>query len=612
LTVAHQPGDERADDAANRSAGSSDGTLAGLMVGAAVFLSFLAYSAVQAPVPGPNEPHYLCKAKHYWNPDFCSGDFFLESSNAHLVFYQTVGWMTRWLSLEQTAWIARLIAYALLAFGWTRLVGKFTAGRMSPLWAAWVYLAAVTVGNLSGEWIVGGVEAKVFSYGFLFWALASVMESRWKTAGVFGGLSISFHPVVGCWGVIAAASAAGLLTIGRRFGITVRDNTVWRSDRTTVRGDAENPGEWLRRSAVPVLLLVVLSLPGVVPAVGLLLSGDNANAAQANRIQVFIRLGHHLDPVRFGTVAWGRYDIEAAWLGYVFLMLFWLALFLRTRRSSLEGAWREHAAKQKPPNGNVEARGLPFHAAPPPPGRSSVDDAFACFVTATALIAAVGYLAGQFRRLPDGMPHPDTALLPLRVMVLKLYPFRLFDVMLPLAAAVSVTNLLEQRATSFTAWQRPRWLSPGLFNGATFVGFLAFALLRPIPDRTPSHMPPQELEHWMATCRWVQEHLPADVVVLTPSATWTYRNSWAFKWYAQRPEYFSFKDCPQDAEGILEWNRRRKYLLQWSARHEEDGYSVSELDELRTRAGITHIIVPDPEHQLGYRVYSLHEQAFLR
>ena len=57
-----------------------------------VFLSFFIFSAVRAPVPAVNEPHYLSKAKHYWNPNWCRGDFFLESSNTHLVFYQTFGW----------------------------------------------------------------------------------------------------------------------------------------------------------------------------------------------------------------------------------------------------------------------------------------------------------------------------------------------------------------------------------------------------------------------------------------------------------------------------------------------------------------------------------------
>ena len=65
------------------------------LVIAAVFLSFTLDSFARYPIPGPNESHYLCKAKHYWNPEWCARDLFLSSSNAHLVFYQTFGLLTR-------------------------------------------------------------------------------------------------------------------------------------------------------------------------------------------------------------------------------------------------------------------------------------------------------------------------------------------------------------------------------------------------------------------------------------------------------------------------------------------------------------------------------------
>ena len=44
------------------------------------------------PVPDVNESHYLSKAKHYWNPDWCRNDFFVNTADAHQVFYWTFGW----------------------------------------------------------------------------------------------------------------------------------------------------------------------------------------------------------------------------------------------------------------------------------------------------------------------------------------------------------------------------------------------------------------------------------------------------------------------------------------------------------------------------------------
>src|SRR5438874_1639684 len=84
-----------------------------------VFAVFFLHGAW--PVPDVNEPHYLSKAKHYWDNSWCKNDFFLSTADAHQVFYWTFGWVTRFLSLEQAAWLGRLLTWALLAWAWRRL-----------------------------------------------------------------------------------------------------------------------------------------------------------------------------------------------------------------------------------------------------------------------------------------------------------------------------------------------------------------------------------------------------------------------------------------------------------------------------------------------------------
>ena len=70
-----------------------------------LFLLFFVYTA--SDVPAVNEAHYLTKAKHYWNPQWCQRDLFLASADAHVVFYWSVGWLTRYFTLPQSAWIGR-------------------------------------------------------------------------------------------------------------------------------------------------------------------------------------------------------------------------------------------------------------------------------------------------------------------------------------------------------------------------------------------------------------------------------------------------------------------------------------------------------------------------
>lgn len=145
---------------------------------AIVFLELLIYSAVQAPVPGVNEPQYLGKAAHYWDASWAAGDRFLDSSNPHLVFYFTVGWLTRFLPLAATAWIARVAGYGLLAIGWTALASAITRSWWAAATSAAFFLLCGSVGNLSGEWLVGGIEGKTFAYGLLFLAISLWLKER--------------------------------------------------------------------------------------------------------------------------------------------------------------------------------------------------------------------------------------------------------------------------------------------------------------------------------------------------------------------------------------------------------------------------------------------------
>ena len=56
------------------------------------------------PVPDVNEPYYLGKAIHFWNPDWLGGDFFMESADAHQVFDLGFGWLSLLLPPVPLAW----------------------------------------------------------------------------------------------------------------------------------------------------------------------------------------------------------------------------------------------------------------------------------------------------------------------------------------------------------------------------------------------------------------------------------------------------------------------------------------------------------------------------
>ncbi len=180
---------------------------------------FLGFSLIRSPIPGVNESHYLCKARHFWQPEWCRGDLFLESANPHAVFYAVFGWLTTRLSLEQTALLIRAGQSLLLAAGWLAVTVRCLGDQRRAITAAVLFLLLHATGTWSGEWIIGGAESKVWAYGFLMLGMAAAIDGRWPVAGLLSGLAVSFHPVVGCWGVLIAGIGWVLNRLAvRQFG----------------------------------------------------------------------------------------------------------------------------------------------------------------------------------------------------------------------------------------------------------------------------------------------------------------------------------------------------------------------------------------------------------
>lgn len=510
-----------------------------LLVVAAVWVSFLLVSFVAAPIPAVNEPHYLTMSRHYWNPSWCAGDFFLNSFAAHRVFYQTFGWLTLWFELKTVAMIGRMISLAMLATSWTSLVSRMHRGELvvqhvlkseaqakplvnstshalqasmrdsscaalsvrSILLSAWLFLGLQAIGNLSGEWLVGGVESKVFAYAFVFWSISAILGGRMMLASLCCGAAVSFHPIVGVWHLL------GISFVG-----------IWRC--------------WQRRSEQPRLrpafrlshLLggVCVAIPGLVPALQMLRSVEPRESFAANYIQVFYRLKHHLDPMDFGWTHFAGYGLLAAmWFG----AMMWLR---RNKRLSDQDGW------------------------------------WIGYVVALALFAIGGLVAGLGPRPADLMPGYRW-----RVVLLKFYPFRLFDLMLPIAVAIILPRIV-----------RLRWL--WCLGG---IGFL-WAAVEPRVCPPPNQLPPAMRADWRDVCVWVEKNSPTDAVFHTPY------EAEAFKWFAQRGEYVNHKDCPQDAAGIVEWNARLRRITKWSEKSfaGDETYSADELRELVRQTGVRFAI----------------------
>ncbi|WP_237607149.1 DUF6798 domain-containing protein [Roseimaritima sediminicola] len=254
-----------------------------------ILLVFIFYAG--DPAPAINEAHYLVKAKNFWQPQWCGGDMFVTSGKAHATFYVVFGWLTQLFSLDTTAWIGRLVGWLMLALGLQRLSWAVVGRPYASVIAAFIWLAGIEHGNLAGEWVVGGIEAKVPAYGLVLLGLERMLRDRWSWVWPLFGMAAAFHVLVGGWSVVCGMLVYVL--VGRR---------------------ASPP----RRQILPLLVGGAIALLGLLPAVWLEQGTTPADAVAAARIYVYQRIPHHLLPSNFALSWYVRHGVLLALAATVF------------------------------------------------------------------------------------------------------------------------------------------------------------------------------------------------------------------------------------------------------------------------------------------------------
>jgi hypothetical protein len=265
-----------------------------------VFVILAVFAAAGAwPVPDVNETAYLTKARHYADPTWCQGDFFLETPDAHGVFYLLLGPLAATLSLEHAAWIGRWLGWLTLAYGFRHATVPLLAGALPRILAAALFSLAMRHTTAAGEWVIGGCEAKVFAWGLVLAAVGEIGRGRFAWAWLALGTATAVHPIVGGWGLVALLASWCLLP--------------W------PRGNVEQPSPKRSSPSLNTLLVpagLLVAAAGVVPAFGLSGGADAAMRAAAAKIHVVERLSHHLLLRTFadGMVARHVLAILAWWL----------------------------------------------------------------------------------------------------------------------------------------------------------------------------------------------------------------------------------------------------------------------------------------------------------
>ena len=447
-----------------------------------IFALFFLFAGGQPP--GVNESHYLCKAKHYWNPTWCENDYFLKSSDAHAMFYWTCGWLTKFTSLSATAWIGRAAVWLLQAWAWQRLSWAVVPRPLYALLSAGVFLALIRNFHMAGEWVVGDVEAKGFAYVFVVLGLEALVRQRWHWVFPLLGAGAAFHVIVGGWAVIAAAVA-------------------WLALRRWQSAQKETPSF---TSLVPSLALgFLLSLPGLLPCVLLDRGTPPEIVAQGNVAYVYARLSHHLVINRIPWQFIARH------------------LMLIAVTAGVAYRWRNDTTVQR----------------------------LMGFTGGAILLAAIG--AGIDQSLLYASDE-------LRAKLLRFYWYRLSDSIVPVALALLLCRFAAGLVGRSKAMAPNRALVAGLIALATWnivdVKLIRWSLGVPeaelrlgISDAASISLRQRHYD-WLQCCYWIRNRTPQEATFLTP------RTQQTFLWYAERAEVVNWKNCPQDAQGVVEWLKR--------------------------------------------------------
>lgn len=255
---------------------------------AAVMAVFTAAAAW--PVPDVNEAVYLTKARHAADPAWAAGDFFLETPDAHGVFYLLVGPLAAALPLEQAAWVGRVLGWLAVAVGFHHAVRPVVATTWGRIIAAAIFSLALRHTTLAGEWVLGGCEAKVFAWAFVLGGVGEWLRGRFATAWLLCGAAAAWHPIVGGWALVALVLAA--------------ISKSWQRSKS-----------WQAPSACQAVVMVAglaLAMTGVIPALGLSTGVDAATRAAAAKIYVVERLNHHLLPRTFAEACVARHFLAVA------------------------------------------------------------------------------------------------------------------------------------------------------------------------------------------------------------------------------------------------------------------------------------------------------------
>lgn len=153
-----------------------------------------------------NEMDVIPYAKAVYTPSFLPNDWYLHTQIAYrYLFSFPLGFLAEKGGLVFALIVGRLISYAFLSVAITRLIFnlKATQNELIYLLASLLFFSFFPAGMGAGEWMIGGLETKVFAYGFVLLSLSSALKKEKTWTLIFAALALDFHLLIGIYHLFA-------------------------------------------------------------------------------------------------------------------------------------------------------------------------------------------------------------------------------------------------------------------------------------------------------------------------------------------------------------------------------------------------------------------------
>lgn len=430
-----------------------------------------------------NELDVLPLARQFVNPNWIPADWYLnQPSHYRLLFEAIAGQSIEVWGFLATSIAGRFFCYCLVAAGLVLMQRRL--GLSLPLMlpaVAWILYWNNGRGLIAREWIVGALEAKAIAYGLVLLGLAALLHCRYRWTAFCLGLATSFHVLVGGW------TSLVVLVWG-----------LWRRSKIGL-----NRFQWLQIG----LIYLASSAAAISPILRQLASPTPNSEVSPSLLYVFVRLGHHLNPLTWTPL----------WIpGFILygVLLTASMVFLERRHRAVDAAQTGSATEQTQ---QFLAQKTLFEL---------------------TLLALVPFLLGVAIARFDAQGR-----------LLQFYWFRLGDVMLPLSTVLLASCAIQQ-------WAAPKVLSRlklGCIAGiAVLISLQFFTFQEQLAELRSFPIVDPDLQ---AICTWIKRRTPKETIVITPPVELT-----RFTWLSERGTIAKFKFLPQNKASLVEWYRRLRDL----------------------------------------------------